>query len=144
MQSKTRRSGSKKQNHSSRKVATRPTIAFLVDRIFGTGTYSSEMWRGIIQAVREHDVNLICYTGGFLQTSFQSDQYEYQRNVIYNLISDKCVDGVIICTAAFVLQSDADVLSRFCLQYLPLPTVCVGVPVEGTINLQVDNLRYQD
>ncbi len=117
----------------------RRTIAFLVDRILGISGYQSEVWRGIIEAVRNHDANVICYTGGCLNATMKFDEYEFQRNVIYDLIPGKHVDGLIIGAGVIGQYIGLEELSTFCHRYHPLPTVSLGVEVAGIPSLMTDN-----
>ncbi len=125
--------------HHSQNVDARPTIAFLVDRILGTSGYQSEVWRGIVEAARNHDVNVICYTGGCLNATMNFDEYEYQRNVIYELIPEKHVDGLMIGAGVIGQYVSFEELTTFCRRYLPLPTVSIGFEVTGVPSLLADD-----
>ena len=117
----------------------RPTIAFFVDRILGISGYQSEVWRGITEAARNYDANLICYTGGCLKATMKFDEYEFQRNVIYGLIPDEHIDGLVIGAGVIGQHIGLEELSTFCHQYPHLPTVSIGVEVAGIPSLLVDD-----
>ncbi len=131
--------GNLKNTHNSQEGVERPTIAFLVDRILGTSGYQSEVWRGIVEAARNHDANVICYTGGCLKATMKFDEFEYQRNVIYDLIPEKHVDGLIIGAGVIGQHVSLEELSTFCQRYLPIPTVSIGLEVAGIPSLMADN-----
>jgi signal transduction histidine kinase/DNA-binding LacI/PurR family transcriptional regulator/ActR/RegA family two-component response regulator len=117
----------------------RPTIAFLVDRILGTSGYQSEVWRGIVEAARNHDANLICYTGGCLKATMKFDEYEFQRNIIYDLIPRDHVNGLIIGAGVIGQHINLEELTTFCHRYLPLPTINIGLEAEGIPSLLVND-----
>ena len=131
--------GNLNYTHYPQNVGARPTIAFLVDRILGTSGYQSQVWRGIIEASHNHDLNVICYTGGCLNATMNFDEYEYQRNVIYELIPEKHVDGLIIGAGVIGQYVNFEELSTFCRRYLPLPTVSIGFEVTGVPSLLADD-----
>ncbi len=132
--------GNRKYTHYSQNFSTRPTIAFLVDRILGTSGYQFEVWRGIIEAARNHDASVICYTGGCLNATMNFDNYEYQRNEIYELIPEKQVDGLIIGAGVIGQCVNFEELTTFCRRYLPLPTVSIGLEVAGVPSILADDL----
>ena len=48
----------------SHHAASRPTIGLMVHRL--TDSHGSELWSGIMAAVRDLDVNLLCFRGNFI------------------------------------------------------------------------------
>jgi hypothetical protein len=65
------------------------TIGFLTASIH-IGA-SRRLWRGVVDAATRHNVNLVCFPGGL----HVSDEFEAQRNVIYDLVNRACLDGLI-------------------------------------------------
>jgi signal transduction histidine kinase/DNA-binding LacI/PurR family transcriptional regulator len=121
------------------RMGKRPTIALLIDVILGLGGYQSALWRGVSRAAREHDVNLICLMGGSLRVS-PTNQYEYQRNVIYELVSKESVDGVLINASVLGRGVGWQEFAEFCRSFHPLPTLSAGFLVEGVTSLIVDGM----
>ena len=68
----------------------RATLGFLFANLH-TGA-SLVIWPSMLKAAELHDVNLICFPGGRLATA---DSFEIQRNAIFSLASDQCLDGLI-------------------------------------------------
>lgn len=79
-------------------------------------------------AARAMDVNLICFVGGTLYSA--SNQFEYQRNVIYDLPNPDNVDGLLIVGSLGTYASTRE-LQDFHLRYRPLPTVSIDTVLEG-------------
>ena len=71
---------------------SRPTVGLLSE--VGGSSYHNALWAGFAGAALELDVNLICYVGGTI------DAAEYgldaQPNILYDLVTDEKVDGLII------------------------------------------------
>src|SRR3989304_1197391 len=68
----------------------RPTIGFLTANIH-TGS-ARALWPGVVDAARQHDVNLICFPGGGMHVQAE---FESQRNSLYDLVSAGNVDGLV-------------------------------------------------
>jgi len=120
------------------KRRTRPTIGLLTDNVFGVGSYQPAVWAGVADAARELDVNLLTFSGGSLRHS-PFNEFEYQRNVVFDLASPHNVDGLIIVGSTlgnFVSLQD---LAAFYTRYRPLPIVSVGRLLEGFPGVLADN-----
>src|SRR5512139_1899675 len=70
--------------------ADRPTLGFLLASLH-TGA-SRALWPGLLDAAERQDANLISFPGGRLNAS---TAFESQRNLIFNLASSQCLDGLI-------------------------------------------------
>src|SRR3972149_9843150 len=68
----------------------RVTLGFLLASLH-TGA-SRVLWPGLLDAAERHNVNLICFPGGRLQAT---DSFESQRNTIYDLAGENCLDGLV-------------------------------------------------
>ena len=71
------------------KKVIRPTIGFLTANL-NLGA-SRVLWPGVLDAAERGNVNLVSFPGGRLNSS---DNFESQRNVIYDLISTAYLDGL--------------------------------------------------
>ena len=74
---------------------TPPTIGFLTANIH-VGA-ARVLWPGVLDAAQAGNANLICYPGGRL---FTSEDFEAERNIIYQLIDPECFDGLVSWTSA--------------------------------------------
>jgi DNA-binding LacI/PurR family transcriptional regulator/GAF domain-containing protein len=120
------------ENHTN----SRPTIGFLVDTL-ALG-YQSAVWQGMISSAQEQDVNLLCFVGGVLRSSFE---FVAQRNVLYDLVSAENVDGLVILSGALGTVITGEELAGFCERYRPLPMVSVALAIEGVPSVLLDNYQ---
>ncbi len=107
-------------------------IAFLTNELV---THNPQnMWKGILHAANEHDVNTVCLVGGQLHDPHKRLA---QANTIYDLVTERLVDGVIIrghlCT-----EVDYEQEMMFYRRFHPLPRVVIGRQVEGIPHLIMD------
>lgn len=112
---------------------TRPTIALLTYGL--VDTISAAVWRGIEDAAREHDVNLVCFSGGTLH---DFTGVTVSANVLYDFVSAERVDGVVIWVA-LLHHVDPEAAKAFYRRYAPLPVVSIGLQMEGIPTVMVDN-----
>ena len=76
----------------------RTTIGFMVDTVISSGNYQSDIWAGICYAAEKNNINLVCFFGGTLGDS-PSNEFEYQRNSVYDLYTSGVFDGLVILCA---------------------------------------------
>jgi DNA-binding LacI/PurR family transcriptional regulator/signal transduction histidine kinase len=125
---------SKRKSKASSKNAKTPTIGFLIDWL--GGTYQSEIWRGVADAAEDANVNLICFSGGSLSSPYG---FLAQSNVLYELVSENSVDGLVIATGALGDYVSRQRLTEFCQQFRPLPMVGIALELEAMPTILVDN-----
>jgi DNA-binding LacI/PurR family transcriptional regulator/GAF domain-containing protein len=102
----------------------RPTIGFLVTEL---DEYQSILLSGVLDAIRERDVNLLCLAGGYVQSpDVPFPSLDTCRTVLYELAGPENVDGIIAFTGGMLPYASAETLERFLEQYAPLPVVTVG------------------
>ena len=89
---------------------------------------SQRQWMGILDAVRQYDLNLICFPGWNLHTPIG---FRSQANILYELLSSHVVDGMISWASALGNYADADEVQRFHERYRPLPMVTIGKTLPG-------------
>ena len=112
----------------------RATLGFLLASLH-TGA-SRALWPGLLDAAERQDVNLICFPGGRLKTSIG---YEGQRNLIYNLAGEACLDGLVTWSSSLGgVVGPADVQS-FHQRYQNLPMVSLAQFMEGMPTVSVDS-----
>ncbi len=111
----------------------RPTIGLFIETIAGRGNwYQAAVWEGVVAAAKARDFNLICLAGGTLDCS-PSNEFELQRNVLYELMTPSGVDGLII-SGSLGSYTTAEKFADFCRHYqakLPVVTIaaaCLGIP----------------
>jgi len=115
---------------------SRPTIGFLTANIH-TGA-ARTLWPGVVDAARQHDVNLICFPGGGLRVCAD---FESQRNTLYDLVDAGNVDGLVSWASAVGVALDRDQVTAFHQRYHPLPMVSLALPMDDIPALSVDSYQ---
>lgn len=113
----------------------RPTIGFLTPSIHAPIVQA--LWPGVLAAARQYDVNLVYFAGGTLQA--QRD-FQGQANIIYDLITQESVDGLISWSSTVYYDLRQEEIHRFHARYHPLPIVCIGKAVAGCPTVMMDNV----
>lgn len=116
-----------------KKKKARPTIAFLTN--WSEQDYQTILREGVIDAAEENDANLFCFVGGGLKSM---NSYEIQRNVIYDLVNENNVDGVIIMSASIGHYISYNEIVAFCNKYRHIPIVSIAVRIDGIPSVLVD------
>lgn len=118
--------------------STAPTIGALVGNL--TIPYQFDVWSGIRDAAHNKAVNLLCFRGERLPVPFDRTKGFHPSSyyTLYDLISDRLLDGLIIVGTAAFLDSTAEV-TALCAYYRPLPIVTLVASIPGIHSIQVDN-----
>jgi signal transduction histidine kinase/DNA-binding LacI/PurR family transcriptional regulator/AraC-like DNA-binding protein len=112
----------------------RTTLGFLLASLH-TGA-SLVIWPSLLEAAKRHDVNLICFPGGRLQAA---DSFEIQRNAIFDLASNQCLDGLITWSSSLGGVLGPTEIKAFHQRYHPLPMVSLAQFMEGMPTVSVDS-----
>jgi len=115
-------------------AAKRKTLGFLLASLH-TGA-SLVIWPSLLDAAERHDVNLICFPGGRLQAA---DSFEIQRNAIFDLASNKCLDGLITWSSSLGGVLGPAEIRTFHQRYNPLPMVSLAQFMEGMPTVSLDS-----
>ncbi len=129
MQRKTSINRASKENRDRR-----PVIGILVDWI--TSEYQVGLVSGISEIAEIYGASILCFEGGVLSSP---RAYETQRNKLYNLVSEKNVDGIIFLAGSVGHFVDNDWLKKFCSQFKNLPVVSISRDIEGIASILIDN-----
>ena len=119
----------------SESIQRRKNICLLLEGV--AGLYYSNLWPGAVDGAKEHGCNLICYAGGALRISPQNP-YEVQRNIIYNFIDKKKVDGLIVSGTLKNFISDRE-FALFMERFQGLPIVTLTPVLENIPSVLIDN-----
>jgi len=111
----------------------RTTLGFLLASLH-TGA-SLVIWPSLLDAAERHDVNLICFPGGRLQAA---DSFEIQRNAIFDLASNQCLNGLITWSSSLGGVLGPAEIRAFHQRYHPLPMVSLAQFMEGMPTVSVD------
>jgi signal transduction histidine kinase/DNA-binding LacI/PurR family transcriptional regulator/AraC-like DNA-binding protein len=112
----------------------RPSFGFLLASLH-TGA-SRALWPGLIDAAERFDVNLICFPGGRLRAQVP---YEVQRNAIYDLAGEGCLDGLVTWASSLGGVTTPAEINSFHQRYRALPIVSLAQFMEGTPTVSVDS-----
>jgi DNA-binding LacI/PurR family transcriptional regulator/signal transduction histidine kinase len=96
------------------------------------------MWSGVDDIMRKYGINLICFAGAPIQFP---DKFVRQRNMIYDLITGKIFDGLIMVSAALSIYISPEELDAFRDRFRQLPVVSIGKSLKGIPSITVDNER---
>ncbi len=112
-----------------------PAIGFFTESL--NSFYQSYIWMGASDAAIRQGYTLLCYAGGSLKNS-PWDQFEPQRNTIYNFVNVQDLKGLIIAGSLgnFVTE---DEFSQFLFRFNKLPMVCLGPEIKSVPTIVVDN-----
>ena len=111
------------------------SIGFLTESL--NSLYQSNIWIGASDAATRLGYSLICYAGGSLSTS-SWNQYEQQRNCIYNFIDKNNLDGIVIAGSLGNFISGSQ-FRDFYHNYIDIPLVCLGPEIPSVPTVIVDN-----
>lgn len=114
--------------------ADRPTVGFLLASLH-TGA-SRALWPGLLDAAERQDVNLISFPGGRLNAS---TAFESQRNLIFNLASSQCLDGMISWASSLGGVLSPAETSAFHQRFRELPMVSLAQFLEGLPTVALDS-----
>ncbi|MBN2393961.1 MAG: substrate-binding domain-containing protein [Anaerolineae bacterium] len=91
--------------------------------------YLSQVLAGVTSVAEKQDVNLLCFTGGHLYHTFYN-QFDTQRNILYELVTNHTVDGLIILGTINTYAPMHKTL-EFYQRYSQLPLVHIGLSLEN-------------
>lgn len=95
-------------------------------------------FRAVKEIAIKHGINMLYCTGEPIRSPFE---YYMQANILYDLISEQNVDGLIIASNLIASYVPPKELIDLCRRYHPLPIVSMGAVVEGLPSVVNDNTR---
>ncbi len=99
-------------------------------------SYENIVTSAVSALAREREYNLIIYSGG--SPSHEKGGWAI-RNFIFDLVSNKVVDGLFVLAASLSLYVDDEEFKRFLDRFRPLPMVSIGVIFPGMHGVIVDD-----
>ncbi|MBN2353135.1 MAG: substrate-binding domain-containing protein [Spirochaetales bacterium] len=118
-----------------KKKEKRITIAFLT-RSFSVDLISYSIWSGVYGGARDADVNLICLPGNPPRSQFG---FEFQANVLYDMIDPATIDGLIVWGGAMVGGSSPEDTLAFYRRFDSFPVVNISLEINDIPCLISDN-----
>jgi sigma-B regulation protein RsbU (phosphoserine phosphatase) len=111
-----------------------PTIGVLLDWM--GDQYQAGVLRGLVETAADAGVNLLCFVGGSLPADPATSG---GRHRVYDLVSSRNVDGIVVLGSTLVHGVGQGVLMRQCERYRPLPLCSIGLDLQGFPSVTVDN-----
>ena len=96
--------------------------------------YASEILKGAIAAAEELDINLILLPGRGINAVEDDEKYsiyDYQYNVIYNYVSERNLDGLLVSAGTVGSYISREEMAQFLHSYDPLPLLTMEVEFPG-------------
>jgi len=113
-------------------MSTRRRLAFLTNDF--EHEFQNALLRVLVPALDEHGVELVSLQGGIL-----GHEQDAARHFVFDLVSPTNVDAVLISSHTIGHLSTRAEIQRFAERLAPLPTVSLGVELDGICSLLVDN-----
>ena len=111
------------------------TVGLAIDWI--SSPYHVALWKGISDYAEQHHINLIVFPGREINSPYY---YESQANIVYDIISEKYIDGVIITADSIADHINDDQLLAFCHRFSPLPIVSIAKEIENVSSISIENV----
>jgi DNA-binding LacI/PurR family transcriptional regulator/signal transduction histidine kinase len=127
---------SRPRHEKSRSSPARRTVGVLLGW-FGDA-YSMPIVAGISDALRDHEVGVVCFAGGRPQSL---QPYEPAASAAFDLVGEENVDGLLLLSGTLVQMLGAEGLALLAARHQELPMVSVAVDVPGCPSVLVDNER---
>lgn len=109
-----------------------PSIGLLLD-ILATG-YQRDLIEGVARATAGRAANLLVFVGGW----FWDESLSTEANVLYRHVGKPALDGVVVATSTLINRIGAEPGRRI-IRGFDLPSVSVGLPVDGVPSVMADN-----
>ncbi|HEX3030427.1 MAG TPA: ATP-binding protein [Clostridia bacterium] len=93
-------------------------------------------YEGLKRAAQKNDVNLIIYSGGMINYS-----YELESTAIYDFIDTNKLDGLIIWTGNINWFSNHEETMRFVYKYDFIPVISLEAKIEGITSIVWDDFN---
>jgi diguanylate cyclase (GGDEF)-like protein len=111
-------------------------VAFFIAEL--EGDYACLFNRGIFDGAMDNDVNLLVFPGKTPKIPYF---YQYQCNVIYDLVNVDNVDALILPSGLYCNYLSKEEYEKFYRRYLPLPIVSITIPLPEAVNVVVNNKK---
>lgn len=119
-------------------MAKNYTIALLTHLVSGATDFEDNIWKGAYNCAKERGVNFICFPGDSISLTVDK-KYSNPRNLIYDYVSAKRIDGIIFSSTSLSNFISKEDYRDFILKFKNIPSVSIGKsPVDIPMSL-VDN-----
>ncbi|MGC8770833.1 MAG: substrate-binding domain-containing protein [Brevinematia bacterium] len=119
-------------------MAKNYTIALLTHLVSGATDFEDNIWKGAYDCAKERGVNFICFPGDSVSLT-PDKKYSNPRNLIYDYISAKRVDGIVFSSTSLSNFISKEDYRDFILKFKNIPCVSIGKPPLDIPMSLVDN-----
>ncbi len=116
-------------------MTRRPRIGFLARRIWDS--FAIPLWRGVQDACRERDADLVTYVGTNLRAAWSTALV--QGFTVYDLIDAENIDGLVVSASSLISFIGKEAMSALYGRFGSLPIVNISHAVEDRPTVAVDN-----
>lgn len=118
--------------NSSHRKKTIAVLGAQLSRLWG-----AEFVKGVLDAARAHDVNVVYFAGG-KPAALPSETADGRSYGLYDFVKSKQFDGVLL-SADLSHGVPREQIEDFCRTFSTLPVVSFGIPVQGIPSFMADN-----
>lgn len=104
--------------------------------------FAREVCNGAMYAAEEEDVNLFILAGSYFDApymEYDKSKYEYQNNYIFDFVTEKNIDVLVILLGTIASNVDESIQKSFLEKYTGIPVITIANKVEGYSNISFDN-----
>ena len=104
--------------------------------------FAREVCIGAMYAAEEMDANLYILAGGYFDAPYMDrnkSKFEYQNNYIFNFVTKKNVDILVVLLGTIASNVDETVQKKFLEKYKDIPIITIANKVENYSNISFDN-----
>jgi diguanylate cyclase (GGDEF)-like protein len=116
----------------------RRTIALLVDGLIED--YEVRIWSSVGEVAKKHDVNLICFACGTLDSPYH---FSSQRGILFDLVEAAVeaghIDGILALSGSLANFSTPEKLLRTYARFSKIPLISVSAEFKGIPSITVNN-----
>lgn len=120
--------------HEKKLGGRAPTVGLLVDWL--EDEYQNTVMAGAMDAARDRGFNFVAFCGGVLDAP---DRNGHARNHCFELATARSVSGLLVMGGTMGNHSGPARLAEYCRRYGDIPRCCIGIALEGTPSVLVDN-----
>ncbi len=106
----------------------------IIDRLYNN--YERQLWPAAVDAALSGDANLVIVAGEQVGERAGNDHY---RNVVYELLRDPSIDGIVAVGTTFNTFDSLDEFKRFIRERSSAPLVSIGSRIEDAPVVAIDN-----
>lgn len=123
-----------RKDKSDSNISERLTIGLLIDWV-GT-PYHVTVVQGVQSYTDEHDINLICYVAGQINSIYEWDR---NKNFLYDIISKRHIDGLIIAAPSVGGSTTPQEMAQYITRYNQIPMAAIGNTFDRVPGVLIDN-----